>query len=138
ARVCSYPNILIVNNDLPVTNVRELVELARARPGTLTFGHSGAGTTIHLSGELLRSLAAISIDPVPYRGGANFVPDLLAGRISMFFATPPTALPLIRDGKVKGLAVTSLQRLASAREIPTMAESGFPDFDVSVWYGLMA
>jgi len=138
ARVCSYANILTVNNDLPVKNVHELVELARTRPGALTYGHPGAGTTIHLSGELLKSTAKIDISPIPYRGGANFLPDLLSGRLSMFFMTPPTALPLIRNGKVKGLAVTSLQRLAIAPEIPTMAESGFAGFDITVWYGLMA
>jgi tripartite-type tricarboxylate transporter receptor subunit TctC len=138
ARVCAYANILTVNNDLPARNVQELVELARARPGALTYGHPGAGTTIHLSGELLKSMAGVQIAAIPYRGGTNFVPDIITGRLSMFFMTPPTALPLIRSGQVRGLAVSSAKRLSIAPDIPTMVESGFPGFDVTVWYGLMA
>jgi tripartite-type tricarboxylate transporter receptor subunit TctC len=137
-RVCSYANILTLNNDLPARNVQELVELARSQPGVLTYGHPGAGTTIHLSAELFKSIAKIDITAIPYSGGANFVPDILTGRLSMFFMTPPTALPLIRNGQLKGFAVTSLKRLSIAPEIPSMAESGFPDFNVTVWYGLMA
>jgi tripartite-type tricarboxylate transporter receptor subunit TctC len=86
----------------------------------------------------MKLMAKVDILPVPYRGGANFIPDLLTGRLSMFFVTPPTGLPLIRSGQVKGFAVTSSKRLAVAPELPTMAESGFPGFDVTVWYGLMA
>jgi tripartite-type tricarboxylate transporter receptor subunit TctC len=138
SQICAYPNVLAVTNTVAANNMRELVELARAQPGALTFGSSGVGTTIHLSGELLRSMAKIDIRHIPYRGGTNFIPDLIAGRITMFFATPQTALPLIREGKVKGFAVTSAKRLGIAPDLPTMAESGFPGFDITVWYGLMA
>jgi tripartite-type tricarboxylate transporter receptor subunit TctC len=137
-QVFGYANILTVNKDVPVTNVRELVELARARPGTLTIGHAGAGTTLHLCAELFRSMANIDLQFVPYRGGVNLLSDLLGGQITMYFSTPPTILPLARDQRVKVLAVSSLQHIAAAPDLPTMAESGFPGFDVTVWFGLMA
>jgi tripartite-type tricarboxylate transporter receptor subunit TctC len=137
-QVFSYANILTVNKDVPVANVRDLVELARARPGTLTIGHAGAGTTLHLCAELFRSMANIDVQLVPYRGGVNLLPDLLGGQITMYFSTPPTILPLARDKRVKVLAVSSLRRLAAAPDLATMAESGFPGFDVTVWFGLMA
>ena len=137
-QVFSYANILSVNKDVPVTNVRELVDLARARPGMLTIGHAGAGTTLHLCAELFRSMANIDVQLVPYRGGVNLMADLLGGQITMYFSTPPTILPLARERRVKVLAVSSLQRIAAAPDIPTMAEFGFPGFDVTVWFGLLA
>ena len=137
-QVFSYANILTVNKDVPVTNVQELVSLARARPGKLTMGHAGAGTTLHLCAELFRQLGNIDIQLVPYRGGVNLLTDLLGGQITMYFSTPPTILPLALEKRVNVLAVSSLQRIAAATDIPTMAESGFPGFDVTVWFGLMA
>jgi tripartite-type tricarboxylate transporter receptor subunit TctC len=128
-QVFSYANVLVVNNNLPVTTVQELVEFAKSRPGKLTIGHPGAGTIIHLSAELFRSMAEIDIQPVPYRS-TSFVPDVMAGQIDMAFGTPPVTLPLVREGKLKALAVTSLRRIAVASDIPTMAESGFPGFDL--------
>ena len=137
SQVCSYANILVVNNDLPATNVQELVALARAQPGVLTYGSAGTGTTLHLAGELLKSMANIDIRHVPSRG-TSFSPDVVAGRLSMMFGPPTSMLPLAREGKVRALAVTSLQRQARAPDLPTMAESGFPGFEVTVWFGLMA
>jgi tripartite-type tricarboxylate transporter receptor subunit TctC len=137
SQVCAYTNILIVNNDVPAKNVQELVALARARPGALTYGSAGFGSTLHLAGELLKSMAKVDILHVPYRGTA-FGQDVIAGRISMAIVPPTGALPLARDGKVRALAVTSLERHAGAPDLPTMAESGFPGFDVTVWFGLMA
>ena len=136
-QVFSYANILLVNNDVPVTNVQELVGLARAQPGTLTISHAGVGTTLHLSAELFKSMAGIDIRLIPYVS-VNPMPDLIAGRIDMGFATPLVALPMAREGKIKALAVTSLQRTSVAPDIPTIAESGFPGFDIVVWWGLMA
>ena len=136
-QVFSYANVLVVNNNVPVTNVQELVELARAQPGKLTIGHAGAGTTIHLSAELFKSIVGIDIQLVPYRS-ASFLPDVLAGQIDMGFSAPSGALPLAREGKLKALAVTSSQRIAVAPDLPTMAKSGFPGFDIVVWFGLMA
>jgi len=137
-QVFSYANILVVNKNVPATNVRELVALARAQPGKLTIGHPGVGTTIHLSAELFRVAAEIDIQPVPYRGGVNLLADVVAGQIDMTFGTPVSALPFVREGRLRPLAATSLQRLAVAPDVPTMAESGFPGFDIVVWFGLLA
>jgi len=136
SQVFAYANILVVNNDVPAKNVQELVAIARARPGTLTYGSVGFGSTLHLAGELLKSMAKVDILHVPYRG--VFGQEIAAGRLSMAFVPPTTALPLARDGKVRALAVTSLERYAGAPDLPTVAESGFPGFEVTVWFGLMA
>ena len=129
-------NILIVNNDVPVNNVQELVALARTQPGALTYSSAGTGTTLHLAGELFKSMAKIDIQHVPYRGPPTS--DLIAGRISMSFASLPTMLPLARERKVRALAVTSLRRHVGAPDLPTMVESGFPGFEATAWFGLMA
>jgi tripartite-type tricarboxylate transporter receptor subunit TctC len=138
SRLCFQPNILITNIDLPVRNVQELVLLARSQPGKLTFASGGVGDTQHLAGELFKSMALVDIRHVPYRSIATAVPDLLGGRITMAFAGATVALPLAREGKLRALAVTSLERSPAAPDLPTMAESGFPAFDVTAWFGLMA
>jgi tripartite-type tricarboxylate transporter receptor subunit TctC len=137
SQVCAYANILIVSNDVPAKTVQELVALARARPGALTYGSAGVGSTLHLAGELLKSMAKVDILHVPYRGTV-FSQEVVAGRLSMAFGPPTSLLPLAREGKVRALAVTSLERHAGVPDLPTMAESGFPGFDVTVWFGLMA
>jgi tripartite-type tricarboxylate transporter receptor subunit TctC len=138
SQVCAYANILVINNDVAAKNVQELVALARARPGALTYGSSGVGSTLYLAGELLKSMAKVDILHVPYRGSTAFMQEVVAGRLSMAFGPPTSTLPLSREGKVRALAVTSLERYAGASDLPTMAESGFPGFDVTVWFGLMA
>jgi tripartite-type tricarboxylate transporter receptor subunit TctC len=132
------PNILAVNNDVPARTVQELVALARAQPGKLTFGSAGVGTSQHLAGELFKSMGQVDVGHVPYRGAAPVVTDLLGGRISMFFGNVTAVLPLVQEGKLRGLAVTSLKRVAAAPDLPTMAESGFPGFDATVSFGLVA
>jgi tripartite-type tricarboxylate transporter receptor subunit TctC len=132
------PNILVVHNELPIKSVDDLVGLARAQPDRLTFGSGGVGSSNHLSGELFKSMAHIDIAHVPYRGVAQAVPDLLGGRLSMIFANAPNVLPLVQDRKLRALAVTSLKRASAAPELPTMAEVGFPGFDVSTWFALFA
>jgi tripartite-type tricarboxylate transporter receptor subunit TctC len=132
------PNILVVHNDVPARSVDELVGLARAQPSQLTFGSGGVGSSNHLSGELLKSMARIDMQHVPYRGIVQAVPDLLGGRLTMLFANAPNVRPLVREGKLRGLAVTSPKRSYAASELPTMAEVGFPGFDVTAWFGLMA
>jgi len=136
--VYSYPNVLVVHKDVPANSVQELVALARARPGALTFASAGAGTTVHLAGEMLRSMARIDIQHVPYRGAVNLAPDLIAGRVNIFFGPTSAMLPLAREGKVRALAVSSSKRYVGAPHLPTMAECGFPEFDITVWWGLMA
>jgi tripartite-type tricarboxylate transporter receptor subunit TctC len=138
SQICVQPNILVVQADLPARSVQELVALARSRPGQLTFASGGAGSTQHLAGELFKSSAGIDIGHVSYRSIAIAVPDLLNGRVTMAFAGSTVALPLVKDGKLRALAVTSLQRSPAAPDLPTMAESGFPGFDATPWFGLMA
>ncbi|MGA8902772.1 Bug family tripartite tricarboxylate transporter substrate binding protein [Bradyrhizobium sp.] len=132
------PIILVVPSDLPVKSVQELLALARSRPGQLTFGSAGASTPGHIAGELLKSISQIDIRHVPYKGIPPLLPDLLSGRISMSFTNISAVLPLLREGKLRALAVTSSHRLAFTPDIPTLAESGFPGFDISPWVGLMA
>lgn len=135
-QVFTYPNILAVNNDVPVRSVAELVALARVEPGRLSFGHSGIGTTQHLAGELFKSMARINLQHIPYRGPTAVMPDLLTGRVSMCFCNTNSVLPLLREGKLRALAVTSRTRSRFAPDLPTMIELGYPDFDAVAWFGL--
>ena len=129
------PNMLVVNKDVPANTVPELIALCRANPGRYTFASSGSGTSVHLSGEMFKSLANIDIVHVPYRGGAPAHIDLLAGRVHMIFDNIPQGLQSLREGKVKALAVTSAQRAPQAPEIPTMAEF-LPGFEITSWGGV--
>jgi tripartite-type tricarboxylate transporter receptor subunit TctC len=137
-QVYAYPNVLVVNNDVPAKSVAELVALARASPGRLTFGHAGVGTSLHLAGELFALMAHIDLQQVPFRGSSLVVTDLMGGRITMSFITPIATLSLIREGKVRALAVTSLVRAPFLPDVPTMTESGFPGFDVTGWFAMVA
>lgn len=132
------PNILVVPNDVPAKTVAELVAYARANPGKLTFGSAGVGTTQHLAGELFKSMAKIDIQHVPYRGGAPVITDLLGGRLTMFFGAISPLIPLVREGKVRALAVTSAERFAAVPDLPTMIEAGYPGFVSVLSIGLMA
>ena len=132
------PLLLIVNSSVPVTNLRELIDYARANPGKLSFASAGVGTVSHLAGELFKEQATIDILHVPYKGGGSTFLDLLAGRVSMMLETIPTALPPVRGGGMRAIGVTVKERSASTPDIPTLAESGLPDFDVSAWTGLFA
>jgi tripartite-type tricarboxylate transporter receptor subunit TctC len=134
----AMPIILVVNNDVPARDVEQLVALARGLPGRLTFGHAGVGTPAQLAGELFKTRAGVDIQPVPYRGMPTVLPDLLAGRITMAFPNISVVLRLVRDGKVRAIAVTSPRRAAAAPDVLTMIEAGFPGFDASAWFGLMA
>jgi tripartite-type tricarboxylate transporter receptor subunit TctC len=134
----AMPIILVVNNDVPARDVTQLIALARGQPGRLTFGHAGVGTPAHLAAELFKARAGLDIQPIPYRGMPPVLPDLLAGRITMAFPNISVVLKLVRDGKVRAIAVTSPRRAAAAPDVPTMVEAGFPGFDASAWFGLMA
>jgi tripartite-type tricarboxylate transporter receptor subunit TctC len=137
-QIASVGSILVVNPALPAASVRELVALARARPGSLNFGSAGSGASQHMGGELLKSLAAIDIVHVPYKGGAAAMTDLIAGQISFMIEPIPTALPHIKSGRVRALAVSSARRAAALPELPTIAESGYPGYDLTIWFGLLA
>jgi tripartite-type tricarboxylate transporter receptor subunit TctC len=131
-------NIVVVHPDVPVKNIAELVALAKAKPGELTYGNVGTGTSQHLAAELFKTMAKVDIRSVPYRGTTALVPDLLAGRITMGFANIVNMLPLVKDGKLRAFAVTSKKRSALVPELPTLAESGFPGYEAVPWFGLMA
>jgi tripartite-type tricarboxylate transporter receptor subunit TctC len=132
------PNILVVPNDLPVKSVADLVAYARAHPGKLTFGSAGVGTTQHLAGELFKAMAHVDIQHVPYRGGAPVITDLLGGRLTMFFGAISPLIPLVREGKLRALAVTSAERFGIVPDLPTMIEAGYPGFVSVLSIGLMA
>jgi len=138
SQVAFTPNVLAIPNEVPARSVQELVALIRATPGKYTFGSAGVGTTQHLAGELFKSMAKLDLQHVPYRGAAAVITDLLGNRITMFFGNIAPLLPLIREGRLRGLAVTSPERFAPTPEFPTMAESGFPGFDVTASFGLLA
>ena len=137
-RVFVAANLLVVPAALPVKSLEELVALARAQPGKLTYAHAGAGTSQHLAAELFKSTLRLDIRPVAYRGSTALMPDLLAGRIDLAFANIVNVLPLAREGKLRAFAVTSVKRSSIAPELPTMIEAGFPGFEAVPWFGLMA
>ena len=134
--LASTPNLLVVNNTVPAKNTKELIELAKKTP--LTFGSSGSGTSIHLSGELFNTMAGVKMQHIPYKGRAQAIPDLLGGRITMIFDNMPSALPLVKSGELRAIAVTSAQRSPAAPQIPTLAESGLPGFEATSWFALFA
>ncbi len=136
--LASTPNVLIVNKQLGVQSLKELIALAKSKPNELTFGSSGTGTSIHMSGELLKDLAGVQIRHIPYKGRAQSLPDLVSGRISMLFDNLASAQPLIRANEVIALGVTTLKRSPSAPDIPTLAEQGLRGFEAVSWFSLMA
>ena len=131
-------NVLVLPPDVPVKSVADVVALAKAQPGKLTYAHAGVGTSQHLAAELFKYMAHVDILPVAYRGTTALLPDLLAGRITMSFANIVNVLPLAREGKLRALAITSSKRSALAPDLPTMAEVGFPGFEAVPWFGLLA
>ena len=137
-QVFIVPNILVVRNDVPAKSIPELIALAKAQPGYLVAGHAGVGTSQHLGGELFKVMAGVEIQQVPYRGTPAVLPDLLAGRLNIFFGNITNLLPLIREGKLRAFAITSRKRSPQIPELPTMEELGFPGFDATAWFGLMA
>ncbi|HSN41035.1 MAG TPA: tripartite tricarboxylate transporter substrate binding protein [Burkholderiales bacterium] len=136
--VSSAPNILIVHPSLPVRSVKELIALAKARPGELSFGSGGNGSTAHLSGEMFRTLAGISIVHVPYKGAPAAVLGVVTGEISLAILNLPPALPHVRSGKLKALGVSTARRSAAVPDLPTIAEAGLPGYEATAWYGVLA
>lgn len=134
----SSANILVVHPSLPVKSVRELIALAKAKPGAITYASAGNGTASHLAGELLKMLAGIDILHVPYRGTGLAHTDLMGGRVTMFFAAMAGTLSNVQAGRLRALGVTTLKRWPGAPNVPTMAEAGVPGFEVNSWSGLLA
>jgi tripartite-type tricarboxylate transporter receptor subunit TctC len=137
-QVFIVPNVLVVRTDVPAKTLAELVALAKAQPGYLIAGHAGVGTSQHLAGELFKIMAGVDLQQVPYRGSTGVIPDLLAGRLNTFFGNITNVLPLIREGKLRAFGVTSRKRSPQIPELPTIEELGFPGFDATAWFGLMA
>ena len=138
ALVAQVPNILVVNPSVSAVTVKDLIELARARPGTLNFGSGSTGSTGHLAGELFNIMAGVKMVHSPYKGGAPAMADLLAGQVQLMFDNLANALPNVRAGRLRALAVTTLARSPALPELPTIAESGLPGFDLTTWFGVMA
>lgn len=138
SQVVATPNMLVVHNAVPAKSLKELLALAKAQPGVLSYASGGGGITNHMAAELLKSAAGLDIRHVPYKGVAAAIPDLMGGRVTMMFGPVALLLPLSREGKLRALAVTSLKRTSVVPEVPTIAESGYPGFEVMVWTGLLA
>jgi tripartite-type tricarboxylate transporter receptor subunit TctC len=138
APVAATPHILIVANEFPAKNVRELIAKAHAEPGALSFASSGVGNSDHLCGELFNLMAGIKAIHVPYKGGAPAAVDVLGGRIGYYFAGMPVGLPLHKSGKARALGVTGKQRFPGAPEVPAIAEQGLPDYEATLWQGFFA
>jgi len=138
ALLAFVPIVLAVHPSIAANNVRELIALAKAKPGTINFGSSGNGSTNHLAGELLKSMTGINIVHLPYRGAAPAMKDLIAGHIPMMFDNIPAVLPQVQAKSIKAIAVAGTKRAATLPDIPTVAESGVPGFAASAWFGLVA
>ena len=134
----NYTNLLVVHPSAGVKNVDELLKLARAKPGALSYGTAGNGTPPHMTGELFKSYTGVNIVHIPYKGGAPAIADLVGGQIPMMFDNVPPLLPHVRSGKIQALAVTSLARISVLPDVPTLHELGLKDFDAVGWNGLLA
>jgi len=141
ARIAQYgavPNLLVVHSSVPARTLPEFVKYAKQHPGKLRYGSPGIGFTPHLTMELFKSMAGIDVQHIPYKSGAQAIADVLGGQIHAQFNNLPSQLPNLKGGKIRGLAVTSAQRSAQLPDVPTVAESGYRGFEVTVWYGLCA
>ena len=134
--LATLPFLLVAHPSVPANNVQQLIQLARARPGQLNYASSGNGTTAHLAGEMLKSMAKINIVHVPYKGTVPGVTDLVAGQVHIMFAIIQSSLPYVQAGRLKALAVSSAKRSASAPKVPTIAESGLPGYEFISWNGV--
>jgi tripartite-type tricarboxylate transporter receptor subunit TctC len=132
------PNLLVVNNDLPVKSVKDLIAYGKANPDKLSFGSPGVGTSVHISGELFKSMTGVKMTHIPYKGRQFAIPDLVGGSIQLMFDNMPSALPMAKEGKIRALAQTGAKRSPSAPDVPTVAESGLPGFDATSWFAVFA
>ncbi|WP_422648816.1 Extra-cytoplasmic solute receptor [Cupriavidus sp. H18C1] len=136
--VANSPNVLLVNSTLPANSIGELIALAKREPGKINYASTSTGGSPHLSGELLNMMAGVRMQHVPYKGAAPAMTDLLAGQVNLMFDNLPSALAQIQGGKIKALAVTGVKRASVLPSVPTVRESGLPDYEVNSWFGLLA
>ena len=136
--IAAVPNLLVVHPSLPVKNVKELIALAKARPGQLNYASTGAGQSTHLSMELFKVTAGVDMTHIPYKGSSPALTDLLAGQVPLMFDNMPSSLPHVKANKLRALAVSTLKRSPALPSLATVAESGLPGFEVSVWFGVLA
>ena len=136
--VAVTPNILVAHPSMPVKTIKELIAYAKAKPGTLNFPSAGVGSSSHLAGEMLKSLAGISMVHIPFKGGGPALVAVIAREVQIMIATMPAAMPHVKSGKVKPVAVTTAKRSQAMPELPTIAESGVKGYEASTWYGLLA
>ena len=137
AQVASAPNLLVVTNDLPVQSVAELISYMKANPNKLSFGSPGIGSSVHVSGELFKSMTGTTMQHVPYKGRQFAIPDLVGGQIQLMFDNMPSALPMAKDGKIRALAQTTAKRSPAAPDVPTVAET-VPGFEATTWFAMFA
>ncbi len=135
--IASAPNLLVVNNDLPVKSVPELITYMKANPNKLSFGSPGTGTSVHVSGELFKSMTGTTMTHIPYKGRQFAIPDLVGGSIQLMFDNMPSALPMAKEGKIRALAQTTAKRSPAAPDVPTMAEY-IPGFEATTWFAMFA
>lgn len=137
-KAVTAPNILVVHSSVPAKNVKELVAYAKANPGKVSYGTTGPGSSPHLCAALLSTLAGIEMLHVPYKGGAQVMTDLLSGQINILFSNPTSVMQHVHSGRIRALAVTTVERFSELPDMPTMIEEGFPGFDLAAWYGVIA
>jgi tripartite-type tricarboxylate transporter receptor subunit TctC len=135
--ICLFPNLLVVPKDSKFRSVGDILKFAKANPGKLTYASPGHGTSPHMSAELFKYMAKVDITHIPYRGASPGYTDLLAGRIDMYFAVMASGLPMVEAGQVRAIAVTTSKRQAPAPNVPTIAESGVPGYDMSSWFAFV-
>jgi len=136
--VAAMPNLILVHPSLPVKTLRNLIDLAKARPGSLSYAHAGVGSAQHMAGEFFKLVAKVNIVPVPYKGGGPAVADTIAGAVEMLVAGVPAVSQYVAAGRLRALAATSLKRSALLPDVPTVAESGYPGFDAIFWIAIIA
>jgi tripartite-type tricarboxylate transporter receptor subunit TctC len=137
AALATLPFLIIVNNNLPVKNLRELIALAMAKPGQLRYGSAGNGSVNHLLGVMINAQGGVDMVHVPYKGAAGALTDTISGQVQLYYASMPSVVQQIRGGLVRPVAITSAKRSEALKDVPTVAEQGFPGFDVTPWFGIL-
>src|SRR5262249_51258288 len=137
SQTVSMPQLLVVHPSVKATNVKELLALAKARPGELNYSSSGSGSSSHLAMELLKYMTGINVVHVPFKGSGQAMPNLLAGQVQLVFDPMPSSLPHVKSGRLRALAISTAARSRAMPDLPTVAEAGVPGYESSLWYGVL-